>query len=290
MSDELGTEEDMSTGGPGDSGDIDALWGVPAAPSRRTSRSLEHEVFTELARGRHNGLEGLLRRHTPAAWYLAAVITLDVAVASNVVVDSWDQILGNPKAMLSIHGPFRRELLRDIQRNAFAVANPDGDVDIRGDAGQLPFVDDHDPSLITAGFTLVDASSRAALWLTDIERIPAREVATMLGLGPVISTAHMVDASLELMARTIQSQRRSAQGRCAKTVERFADYLDGGLRASDMEVMHRHLEQCADCSARLDALEDPMQILASRMLPAPAEIFERVVNLEQKAAWDASFQ
>ena len=72
------------------------------------------------------------------------------------------------------------------------------------------------------------------------------------------------------------SQARGANGRdgaarfsvrCPDVLERLYDYLDGELTPAWESHVARHLERCADCSARLRFERSFLQAIRRRTLP-----------------------
>ena len=57
---------------------------------------------------------------------------------------------------------------------------------------------------------------------------------------------------------------------CAYYEERFSDYLENALPASEVTVVEQHLRSCADCAALLDGVRDVIRQCRSIEVPPPS--------------------
>jgi hypothetical protein len=106
--------------------------------------------------------------------------------------------------------------------------------------------------------------------MTEVEEMPAREVAERLGLTANGVAQLAVRARAGLRDRYLQAHvRNHARPRCAYTVERLGAYVGGGLAPRDIAKVDQHLAGCADCADRLVEVEDVGSTLRRIALPLP---------------------
>jgi DNA-directed RNA polymerase specialized sigma24 family protein len=267
----------------GDSEDLDQLWAARSSSSGpRNDCGDEAAAIVRVHASDQRASTGLVDRHLIAAWQLAIAVSLDAGCAPDALEIAWTRTVTAPARAGTA---FRRRLLHEVRRTAGELSggllssHDLDDLDLTAHDGAPPFGDDADPTMTVAAFTLRPEPQRAAWWLVRVEQVPTREVPSLLDLPALTGLTLALDAVDTLRSATIEAQHRTAEGDCHRAVPRFGPYLDDALSPLDVSVLHRHLEGCATCTERLDALEDPVGLLVERMAPPPPTLRRRLVEL-----------
>jgi RNA polymerase sigma factor (sigma-70 family) len=238
--------------------------------------------------GDTGAFEELYRRHAQAAWRLAQAVTRNADDASDAVSEAFTKVfaaLQRGSWSATSDAPFRPYLLAAVRNAAIDAMRRSGrytkadEADhptLTAAAAPAPSASEHvvrleDAALVAAAFRSLPERWRSVLWLTEVEGVPAREAASMLGLSPNGTAQLAVRARAGLRERYLQAHLQSVEeDRCKFTVERLGAYVAGGLAARDIAKVDQHLAGCADCRARQAELEDVGTGLRRIMLPLPA--------------------
>jgi hypothetical protein len=131
-------------------------------------------------------------------------------------------------------------------------------------------VDGFDHSMVLTAFDSLPERWRSVLWLTEVEGIPAREAASMLGVSANGVAQLAVRARAGLRERFLQAHLHAeVVDTCRSTVDRLGAYVAGGLSPRDIAKVDQHLAACDDCRARKEELEDLGTSLRRIVLPFP---------------------
>jgi len=127
-----------------------------------------------------------------------------------------------------------------------------------------------DAKLVTEAFQGLPARWQSVLWLTEVEGVPAREAAGVLGLSPNNVAQLAVRARARLRERYLQAHvRNHAQPRCQRTVDQLGAYLAGTLAEGRRTRVDEHLRGCLPCRERLAEVEDVGVSLRRALVPIP---------------------
>jgi len=127
-----------------------------------------------------------------------------------------------------------------------------------------------DARLVTEAFHGLPARWQSVLWLTEVEGVPAREAAGVLGLSPNNVAQLAVRARARLRERYLQAHvRNHAQPRCQRTVDQLGAYLAGTLAEGRRARVDEHLRGCLPCRERLAEVEDLGVSLRRALVPIP---------------------
>ena len=109
---------------------------------------------------------------------------------------------------------------------------------------------------------------RAVLYLTEVEGMPTREAAVVLGVSPNACAQRAVRARARLRQRYLQAHvAPSADRACRATVDTLGAYVGAGLSPRDIAKVEAHLDGCEACRHRVTELRDIGTVLR-RAVPA----------------------
>ena len=255
---------------------------------RKRGRTAEQEATDAALAGKAgagdlDAFEELYRRHVEAAWRVALAITADPDDAADAVSDAFTRVFQALPDRLHAADHFLPYLLAAVRNAGIDVLRRGArqhSVDLGDDrdwaaAGGEPadaVLDDVDAALVARAFRSLPERWRSVLWLTEVERIPARDVAPLLGVSPNGVAQLAVRARAGLRERYLQAHLGHTEVRllCRDTVERLGAYAVGGLAPRDISKVDQHLAGCDACRSRLAQLEDLAPTLRRSVLPLPA--------------------
>lgn len=127
---------------------------------------------------------------------------------------------------------------------------------------------------LEAALANLDPSEREVVLLRDVEGVPAKDAAQILGLSiaALKSRLHRARASLREQVRLLVegSVQEPALEGCPDVLAAFSAKLEGDLSANDCSVMEEHLARCPACAARCNSAQRLLGACASlRNAPAP---------------------
>jgi RNA polymerase sigma factor (sigma-70 family) len=226
--------------------------------------------------------DALYRRHAPTAWRVAQAVTHNPDDAADAVAEAFTRVFtALPSGRLASDLAFRPYLLAATRNAAIdgirkagrlrptdEIERFDRQTPASGPSERLMIGEDRDK--MAEAFAALPERWRSVLWMTEVEEMPAREVAKRLGLTANGVAQLAVRARAGLRLRYLQAHvRNHARPRCAQTVERLGAYVGGGLAPRDIAKVDQHLAGCADCTARLGEVEDVGATLRRIALPLP---------------------
>lgn len=126
-----------------------------------------------------------------------------------------------------------------------------------------------DHTLIAKAFATLPERWQTVLWYTEVEGLPPRKVAPLLGIGEnaVSALAHRAREGLRdawIQAHVAAVQR---EGECEWAATRLGAHLGHGLGRRDAVRMERHLDGCPDCAALGAEAGQTSSVLAQSLLP-----------------------
>jgi RNA polymerase sigma factor (sigma-70 family) len=233
--------------------------------------------------GSAEAFEELYRRHATAAWRVAQAVAHNPDDASDAVAEAFTRVFKVlPTGRLTQDVAFRPYLLAAVRNAAIDGLRKSGRVrptdEIErfdhqaygsGPSERLMIGDDR--LKMAEAFANLPERWRSVLWMTEVEGMPARDVAKLLGLSANGVAQLAVRARAGLRDRYLQAHvRNHAAPRCVFTVEHLGAYIGGGLSPRDLAKVDQHLADCADCRERVVELEDVGSTLRRIALPLPA--------------------
>jgi len=258
-----------------------------AATRLRADTEVLEATDAELVRagsaGNRDVFAELYRRHAPAAGRVARAVAADDHDAADAAAEAFTRVFD---AIVSGRAPemeFRAYLIVATRNAAIdqrrradrpGLEQAEG-VPVGGGAANRRGPSEHltageDSQLVAQAFRGLPARWQSVLWLTEVEGVPAREAADVLGLSANNVSQLAVRARARLRERYLQAHvRNHAQPRCLRTVDHLGAYLAGTLTTGQRARVDDHLGGCAACRDRLAEVEDLGLSLRRALVPAP---------------------
>jgi len=241
------------------------------------------ELAERAAAGDSRSFGELYRRHAQAAWRVGYAVTNDREDAADAVSDAFTRVLAAlPEGRLREGGSFRGYLLTatrragiDALRRRGRTASGEGAETALAalPSGSTPterMIDATDSALVAAAFRTLPERWRSVLWLTEVEQVPVKEAAPMLGLSANGAAQLAVRARNGLLERYLQAHLRGdVAPECRFTVERLGAYVAGALSPRDLAKCDQHLAGCQACRDREKELEELGEGLRRAIIPLP---------------------
>ncbi|MEO6121169.1 MAG: sigma-70 family RNA polymerase sigma factor, partial [Acidimicrobiales bacterium] len=252
---------------------------------------IDAQLTARAAGGDVGAFDELYRRHVDAAWRVAQAVTGNSHDAADAVSDAFTRVFQALATRLKDGDHFRPYLLTSTRNAAIDVLRRNGrtspteaDEMDRPALGNEPadlIVGEADSTMVTNAFRSLPERWRSVLWLTEVEGVPPREAAGMLGLSPNGVAQLAVRARAGLRERYLQAHLGSGEvpAECRSTVERLGAYAAGGLAPRDVAKVDQHLAGCAACTGRHAQLAEIGPSLLRRVaLPLPASLAALVAS------------
>lgn len=128
-------------------------------------------------------------------------------------------------------------------------------------------------ALVARAFLGLATHLRAVLYLTEVEGMPMREAAAVLGVTPNACAQRAVRARARLRQRYLQAHVAPwAEAGCRQTVDQLGAYVGAGLSARDVRKVEAHLAGCETCRHRVVELRDIGTVLRRAVPPASLDV------------------
>jgi len=128
-------------------------------------------------------------------------------------------------------------------------------------------------ALVARAFSGLATHLRAVLYLTEVEGMPMREAAALLGVTPNACAQRAVRARARLRQRYLQAHvAPAADPACRHTVDRLGAYVGAGLSTRDVGKVEAHLEGCETCRHRVVELSDIGTVLRRALPPESIDV------------------
>ena len=250
------------------------------------------ELVRAGATGTSEAFAELYRRHSPAAVRVARGVLANGDDAADAVAEAFTKVFGRISGgRLPGDVEFRPYLLATTRNAAVDQVRRAGrlaptadmaDVDPARVAGtQFPgsprrdgppdsLVANEESELVARAFRDLPGRWQSVLWLTEVEGVPPREAAEVLGLSANNVAQLATRARARLRERFLQAHVRNHAGPgCQATVDRLGAYLAGTLPPGTRRSVDEHLAGCDHCRARLAEVEDLGAALRRAVIPLP---------------------
>ena len=274
--------------------------GARAARLATADPRTDAELASEAADGGTSAFEALYRRHADTAWRVAYAVTGNADDASDAVAEAFTRVMQSlTSGRLADAALFRSYLMAATRNAAIDVSRRAGRVRQTDRMDQL---DDHvrfpgatpgervndaaDLSFVAQAFRSLPERWRSVLWLTEVEGIPPKEAAALLGVTPNNAAQLAVRARAGLRERFVQAHLQGTEPvpqACRFTVERLGGYVTGRLAPRELAKVDQHLAGCESCRRRHDELEDVGGSLRRIIIPVPMLLGSTVVAKWQLA-------
>ena len=255
---------------------------LQATADARASET-DAELAGRASAGEMAAFEELYRRHVQAAWRLAQAVTGNADDAADAVSDAFTRVFqALPAGRLQYGQAFRPYLMSAARNAAVDVLRRSGrarptDPDEQAERPALGAEPSElvlrgaDSALVASAFRSLPERWRSVLWLTEVEGIPARDAAQLLGVSANGVAQLAARARAGLRQRYLQAHvgRGDVDQGCRFTVDRLGAYVADGLAPRDISKVDQHLAGCEACRARLAELRDLGSTLRRTIIPLP---------------------
>jgi RNA polymerase sigma factor (sigma-70 family) len=224
--------------------DADAL---PDAVLLQRSRDGDRRAFSEL-----------WRRHAPTAVAYARSLGAAPPDPEDVVSDAFLSILQVVRGGGGPEERFRPYLLTAVRNTWLTAARRAPSTvpielvdDPPSDIGTIDVEAMVDSTALSEAFCALPERWQHALWLSEVERLPPRQIAQVLGLraNAVAALTYRARDGLRKAWITAQLRRAPEGSDHARVIELLGGYAQGGLGPRPQKVVAEHLASCADCRA-----------------------------------------
>ncbi|MCU1449303.1 MAG: hypothetical protein JWP02_1473 [Acidimicrobiales bacterium] len=252
------------------------------AGARQVHTPSDTELALRSAAGDVDAFDELYRRHAQSAWRVAQAIAANADDAADAVAEAFVHVFqALPAGRLTQGVPFRPYLLKATRNAAIDTLRRGQRVLPTGEIGRLDetatsagpsehLVISEEVSLVADAFRSLPERWRSVLWLTEVEGLPARDVALMLGMSANAVAQLALRARAGLRRNYLQAHvRNGVSPGCRATVDRLGAYVAGALPRREIAKVERHLDGCEECQARLADLEDVGSTLRRGVVPMP---------------------
>lgn len=257
----------------------------------RTNREVDldltdAELTTRASDGDATAFEELYKRHSDAAWRMAYSVLGNRDDAADAVAEAFTKVFqALPAGRIGAGGaPFRPYLLvatrnaaiDHLRRTGRLQATADLEVAAGASAAAGPperMIEGLDAAFVATAFRGLPERWRSVLWLTEVEGMPARDVAPMLGVSPNGVAQLAVRARAGLRERYLQAHLAGPVAEaCRPTIGLLGAYAGAALSARDSARVDQHLAGCDDCRTRVAELEDVGSALRRVIIPVPLAV------------------
>jgi RNA polymerase sigma factor (sigma-70 family) len=258
---------------------------------------VQHATDPELVRagatGTSEAFAELYRRHSPAAVRVARGVLANGDDAADAVAEAFTKVFGSISGgRISDEIAFRPYLLATTRNAAVDQVRRAGRLTPTPDLAELDpgsprrgpsddLVASEESELVAQAFRDLPRRWQSVLWLTEVEGVPPREAAQVLGLSANNVAQLATRARARLRERFLQAHVRNHAGPgCQATVERLGAFLAGTLSPGARRSVDEHLLGCEPCRLRLAEVEDLGGALRRAVIPLPvlAAVAQRLAD------------
>lgn len=242
------------------------------------------ELVARAAEGEQGAFAALYRRHVDRARWSARAVAANPDDAADAVSDAFANVFRIIRAGRFPAGaefqPYlltaaRRTAIDQLRRTSRTVWHADVDADESPATTTRPserVVAVENAELVARAFAGLPSHLRSVLQLTEVQALPMREAAALLGVSPNAASQRAVRARARLRQRYLQAHVAPwAAPPCRETVDRLGAYVSQGLSARDLGKVEAHLDGCETCRQRVVELRDIGTVLRRAVLPLPLD-------------------
>ena len=244
------------------------------------------EQLTDRARtGDKSAFGELYRRHRKAAESTAWCLLRSKSDADDVVSDAFTGVLS---ALRNGRGPrdnFRGYLLACVRNGCRSRRTPAVLVDQNQLDRWNPALEDPEKYVeadtVARAFSSLAPRWQQALWMTEVEQLPATEVSERLELSPN-ATAALTHRARQAFAEAYLAEHIGATTAkdCLRIAPHLPGYVRNQLREQQLAAVERHLVNCQRCAAAVADLRDVNASLRSLLPVAPQTLGAAAVATE----------
>ena len=244
------------------------------------------ELVAMASRGDQGAFGELYRRHVDPARHAARGVADNSHDTADAVSDAFANVFRIVRAGRFPEGadfqPYvvtaaRRAAIDQVRRAARTVSGGD---DVGHDQSATmaarpseQVVAVESAELVSRAFHGLPSHLRSVLFLTEVEGMPMREAAALLGVTPNAAAQRAVRARARLRQRYLQAHLAPwAEVACRPTVEQLGAYVGDGLSTRDIRKVELHLEGCETCRHRVTELEEIVAVLRRAVARVPVDV------------------
>ncbi|MFJ5149786.1 sigma-70 family RNA polymerase sigma factor, partial [Glutamicibacter sp. NPDC088455] len=236
----------------------------------------------DLIRGVRNGSseaqDHLYRRHRQVALNVAFRHTNSPSDAEDVVSEAFLRVFRIIERGAGPDEFFRAYLLTAVSREAFSrnksaskqITVEDVQDFLPGDAHADEAMERHESTFAILAFKALTERWKTVLWLTEVEELPPRDVAPMLGMTPNAVSALAVRAREGLREAYLAAHMNGQSGlpaSCSDIREHLPAFIRGTLGSRNERGVKAHLKSCANCAVVFGELDEIGATLRAFVLP-----------------------
>ena len=243
------------------------------------------EQLTDRGAGDKSAFGELYRRHRKAAESTAWCLLRSKSDADDVVSDAFTGVLS---ALRNGRGPrdnFRGYLLACVRNGCRSRRAPTVLVDQNQLDRWNPALEDPEKYVeadtVARAFSSLAPRWQQALWMTEVEQLPATEVSERLELSPN-ATAALTHRARQAFAEAYLAEHIGATTAkdCLRVAPHLPGYVRNQLREQQLAAVERHLVNCQRCAAAVADLRDVNASLRSLLPVAPQTLGAAAVATE----------
>jgi RNA polymerase sigma factor (sigma-70 family) len=225
-------------------------------------------------------VEELYRRHAAAAWGVANSVLRNPDDAADAVADAFTNVLRKAPSPAEFR-PYllaaARNAAIDIRRRA-RRSEPEDAVDRPDHREPVDrLVAQEDREAVAEAFARLPERWRSALWLIDVEQLSTEEAGTVLGVSANNAAQLATRARGRLREEFIQVHvPNHIRGTCGSVVVLLGRYTAGTASPRTRAKVEKHVTECPECAARLDAVGELGVKLRHAIPPLPVALQWRI--------------
>ncbi|MGN7966049.1 sigma-70 family RNA polymerase sigma factor [Microbacterium sp. 22179] len=244
----------------------------------KTADASDGELLDRVRAGETRAFGLLWERHAGAALSVARGFTgLD---ADDIVSEAFERLLVSLQGGKGPRGAFRPYLIttvRNVGRSLYKrdVPRRDADFDLMIDAdaidGEHAAIRDQHHRAAEEAFRSLPPRWQEALWYSEVDGLPPREMSGPLGLSSNAISALVNRARKGFRDGWVSAQlARAASPECQAVIADIGAYTRDGLAPRASRKIEAHVATCGSCAAALKEAQGIAQTLAIAILPAVA--------------------
>ncbi|MGP5015482.1 sigma-70 family RNA polymerase sigma factor [Glutamicibacter ardleyensis] len=222
--------------------------------------------------------ERLYQRHKQVALAVAYRHTDNPSEAEDIVSEAFLRVFASLKHGSGPTEFFRAYLLTSVSREAFSrnrAARRESDIDeIAEFTSETPDADEvmrrAESKIVIRAFKSLPERWRAVLWHNEVDGLPPREIATILGITPNAASALAVRAREGLRESYLAAhlkEHADLMADCASARKQLPAFIRNNLSPKAARSLKSHLKKCPDCSLVYGELENIGGTMRSVVLP-----------------------
>lgn len=236
---------------------------VVERPAQDDVDSDEVELLDLCRAGDRQALAELWRRHAPHAVRFARSLGPSQPDPEDVVGEAFVRIMRALERGGGPHARFRSYLFRTVKNTRLTMLGrmpataPIHELEsLVSTVGTVDHERMSDSAAIIAAFRGLSERWQQALWLSEIERMPPREAAVILGVSANSVAALAYRARGALRTAWVRAQLRDSPsvGTHDEIVVVLSAYIRAEMSAQERSRVESHLETCGYCDATVSAL------------------------------------